>query len=441
MKLIISNPGRIREERSLSAEKKGSRPGPVLSLPDTPDSTDQSMLGFGAALTEAACIMLRRMDEDSRESLLREIYAPGEGNFSVGRICAGASDYAEQPYDFAPVPDDMEMRHFDASHDDEHILPVLRSARNYNPDLFLYASPWSPPGWMKTSGQAQGGWMRMKYINAYALYYLKFLLHYEKAGVRINGLTPQNEAETDQVSRMPACLWHPEFETAFALEMRRLLDENGFRDVKIWLLDHNFIMWRRPCFQMDDPAVKAACAGVAWHPYEGHPEMVSWFRSRHGECENHWTEGGVVPIDLTAIRKQYSMGDLAAGFIQVINAGCQSITVWNLALDGGGYPNIGPFNCRGTVEISRDGKTVKRSDEFYVLQHFSRYIKRGALRIVLEKLALPRNFEAAAFRNPDGSRVLLISNTETFDSDLLIRDGDRDIPVRVLRESVNTVLL
>jgi glucosylceramidase len=149
----------------------------------------------------------------------------------------------------------------------------------------------------------------------------------------------------------------------------------------------------------------------------------------------------VVPIELTAIRKKYSMGDLASGFLRVINSGCQSITVWNLALDPEGYPNVGPFNCRGTVEIGRDGKTVKRSDEFHVLQHFSRYIERGAKRIILDEIALPRNFEAAAFKNPDGSRVVLISNTDTWDSDLCIRDGDRDIPLHVLRESINTALL
>lgn len=439
MKLIITNPGRVREERPLSPEAAGKRPGPVFAVGD---STDQSMLGFGAALTESACILLGRMDTGEREALLEEIFSPEAGNFSVGRVCVGSSDYAETPYSFAPVPEDMEMRHFDASHDDEHILPILRSCRNYNPALFLYASPWSPPGWMKTSGQAQGGWMRHKYIDAYALYCLKFLQRYEQAGVRLNGLTPQNETETDQVSKMPACLWHPELEMRFALAMRNLLDAHGFQDLKVWLLDHNFIMWRRAIFQMDDPAVKAACAGIAWHPYEGHPEMVCWFRDRHPECENHWTEGGVVPIDLsTGFKKQYSIGDLAAGFIQVINAGCQSITVWNLALDGEGYPNIGPFNCRGTVEISRDGKRVRRSDEYYALLHFSRYVKRGAQRLVSERKAVPRNFEAAAFKNPDGGRVVLIANTENYDSDLTIRDGDRDIPVRVLRESVSTVFL
>jgi glucosylceramidase len=439
MKHIITNPGRIREERFLGSETASKRFGPVVAIQD---KTGQSMLGFGAALTESACLMLSRMEEGAREALLKEIFSPAEGNFSVGRICVGSSDYAETQYDFAPVPDDMGMDHFDASHDDIHILPILRSCRMYNPELYLYSSPWSPPGWMKTTGRAQGGWMRQKYIDTFALYYLKFLRHYEEAGVRVNGLTPQNETETDQVSKMPACLWHPEIEMEFALKMRKLLDENGFKDLKIWLLDHNFIMWRRAVFQMDDPEVKTACAGIAWHPYEGHPEMVSWFSEKHPECENHWTEGGVVPIDLgSGFAKKFSIGDIGAGFIQAINNGCQSITVWNLALDPAGYPNIGPFNCKGTIEIDKDGKSFRRTDEYYALLHFTRYIKRGARRLILEFKALPRNFEVAGFVNPDGGRVLIVANTERYDSDLIIRTQDKDIPLRILRESINTILL
>ena len=440
MKLIVTNPGMIHKERSLNYKTGDTDPGPLVILND---KTDQSMLGFGASLTEAACIVLNRMEQGAREALLKEVYSPSEGNFSVGRICVGSSDYAEDQYDFAPVIDDMEMKHFDASHDDLHILPVLRTCRKYNPDLFLFSSPWSPPGWMKTSAYALGGgWMRQKYIDAYALYYLKFLQHYEKAGVRINGLTAQNETETDQLGKMPACLWHPELEMQFAIKMRQLLDKNNFEDLKIWLMDHNLIMWRRALFQMNDPETKAACAGIAWHSYEGHPEMINWFRDKHPECENHWTEGHILPLDLqVGFSKKFSIGDISAGFIQAINNGCQSITVWNLALDPVGYPNIGFFNCEGTLEISRDGKTVNRSDEYHILLHFSRYIKRGARRIILEFKALPKNFEVSGFINPDGSRILLIANTNSFDSDLIICDREKNIPVRISRESINTLIL
>jgi glucosylceramidase len=436
MKILISNPGRILEERVL-APASGSR-GALVSLTG---KTDQTMLGFGAALTESACVLLRRMPEEKCMALLREIYAPEKGNFSVGRICVGSSDYAETPYDFAPVPDDMEMRHFDASHDDEAILPILKAIRNINPDLFLLASPWSPPGWMKTSGVLQGGWMRQKYIKAFALYYLKFLQHYKKAGLVLDALTVQNESETDQIGKMPACLWHPEFEMEAVLELRTLLDENGFSALKIWLMDHNFNMWRRACFQMDDPKVKQASAGIAWHPYEGYPQMVNWFRREHPECENHWTEGNVVPIDLvTGYNRTFSIGDMAAGFLQCLCNGIQSITLWNLALDPVGYPTIGPFACKGTVEIGKDGE-VRYSPEYYTLLHFSKFIKRGALRIELDAEDLPGNIEAAAFVNPDGGRVVIASNTNKFDSEFILRDGQRDFRVPLLRESVSTIVV
>jgi len=439
MKMIISNPGRLEEERELTIIPENQAKGASAAVTD---QRDQAMLGFGAALTDAACVMINRMPEPERNALLEEIYAPDKGNFSVGRVCVGSSDYAEVPYNFAPVADDLTMQYFDASHDDANILPVLRKARAYNPYLFLYSSPWSPPGWMKTSGQLQGGFIRQKYIKAYALYYLKFIQYYMKNGIRLNGLTPQNESETDQQSRMPACIWHPELEMEFALEMRKLLDENGFEDIKIWLMDHNFVMWRRAAFQMSDPDVRKACAGVAWHPYEGHPEMVGWFRRQYPDAENHWTEGDIVPIDFSAIgHMEKSMGKIAEGFLQSIAQGIQSITLWNLALDPKGYPNIGPFDCRGIFEISRDGKSVTPSMEYHVLRHFTKYVKRGARRVILEREAMPRNFSVEAFENPDGQIVAVISNTEKFDSDFNLCAGGKCIPLHILRQSVSTVLL
>ena len=439
MKIIISNSGRLQEERELTAILENQSYGASVLVTEL---RDQIMLGFGAALTDSSCILINKMPETERNALLEEIFAPDKGNFSVGRVCVGSSDYAAVPYHFAPVAEDTEMRHFDASHDDADILPVLRAAREYNPDLFLFSSPWSPPGWMKTSGQMQGGFMRQKYIKAYALYYLKFLQYYLKNGVRINGLTPQNESETDQVSRMPACIWHPELEMEFSLEMRKLLDENGFEDVKIWLMDHNFIMWRRAVFQMSNPDVRKACAGIAWHPYEGHPEMVDWFRREYPDAENHWTEGTVVPIDLSSIRNlDMSMGRLAEGFLQCIAHGIQSITLWNLALDSEGYPTIGPFDCRGVFEISRDGKSAVPSMEYHVMLHFTKYIKRGARRIILAPNAMPRNFSIEAFENPDGQIVAVVSNTEKHDSDFTLRVNGMCIPLHILRQSVNTIIL
>lgn len=438
MKIIITNPGRNLEERPVHCAQGPAR-GPVAVLTE---QLDQEILGFGAALTDSACVLINRLDDERRQALMEEIFSPEKANFSVARLCVGSSDYAEQVYDFAPVADDMKMEHFDASHDDKDILPVVKLARKYNPELFLFSSPWSPPGWMKTSHAMQGGWMREDYVEAYALYYLRFLQYYLKNGVRINALTPQNETETDQSSRMPACLWHPDIEMKFAKAMRRLLDENEFADVKIWLLDHNFIMWHHAAYEMDDPETKAACAGIAWHPYEGQPEQVTVFRKLHPECENHWTEGNMIPAHANPHGREFNrFANHGASFISALENGCQSITLWNLALDEAGYPNVGPFRCKGTVVINRDLSAIKLADDFWTLSHFSRYIKRGARRIVMDNTAVPANFKVAAFCNPDGGKVVVVANKEEFDCPLYLEVEGKLIETWILRESINTILL
>jgi O-Glycosyl hydrolase len=439
MKIIITNPGRTLEERSLKEIAKAEAVGPIAVITD---QRDQSMYGFGAALTEASCVLLNRLEEKKQEELLEEIYSPAKSNFSIARICVGSSDYAQLPYSFAPKADDMEMEYFDASHDSIDILPILQIVRAIHPDLYLFSSPWSPPGWMKTSGQLEGGFMRSEYIHTYALYYLKFLQYYRAFGITINALTPQNESETDQVSRMPACIWHPDMEMQFAKDLRSLLDKNGFEETKIWLMDHNFNMWGRASYEMDDPTTKASCAGIAWHPYEGYPEMMGWFRRRHPECENHWTEGEAINAILTKESMQnLTVASISHSFLQAINNGCQSITTWNLALDEAGYPNIGPFDCKGTIEISRDGSSIRRTPEYYALTHFAKYLQKGARRIILDKLDIPVYFDIAAFENPDHSMVVIVSNTNIYDSDLYLCINDHYFCARILRESVNTILL
>lgn len=441
MKMVTTNPGCTLEEREIHCVEQAR--GPIAKITE---ETDQEILGFGAALTDASCIMLNRLSPEDRKKLLHAVYSPEESNFSVTRLCVGSSDYAGVEYHFAPVPEDMNMEHFDASHDDKDIIPVVKEAMAENPDLYLFSSPWSPPGWMKSSKAMQGGWMLDKYLDAYALYYLKFLQYYLKNGIKIQALTPQNESETDQSSRMPACLWHPETEMKFAKKLRRLLDENEeFRDVKIWLIDHNFVMWHRAVFQMDDPETKAACAGIAWHPYEGYAEQVGYFRRQHPECENHWTEGKCIinmhGFSLNGPRPRLNLGQYGQSFISALQNGIQSITLWNLALDEFGYPNIGPFAARGAVEISRDSKRITPSEEYKALVHFSKYIQRGAKRLIVDTSAVPNNFAVAAFRNPDGTTVVTVSNTEEFDSGLNLEIDGKTVALWVLRESVNTVLL
>ena len=123
------------------------------------DSTRQfqPILGFGAALTDASCYLLNGMPAPSRHAFLREAFSPDGLNLNLGRCCIGSSDYSRSVYSYDDVPDDMNLDHFSLKHDEAYIVPTLREIQEINPSLFLLASPWSPPGWMKTYGTTAGG--------------------------------------------------------------------------------------------------------------------------------------------------------------------------------------------------------------------------------------------------------------------------------------------
>jgi glucosylceramidase len=148
---------------------------------------------------------------------MHDLFAPGEMALNMNRTCIGASDYSRTLYSFDDSPEpDPELKKFSIDHDKAYILPMLREARKLNPDMFLFSSPWSPPGWMKPNNSMLGGAMRKLSFGPYAEYFQKFLEGYKAEGVPIDAVTVQNETDAEQEGRMPACLWAQEQEMEFA---------------------------------------------------------------------------------------------------------------------------------------------------------------------------------------------------------------------------------
>ena len=171
-----------------------------------PGKRFQDVLGLGAAFTDAACYTFNRLEAAARESLFHELFHPAEMGLNLCRTCIGASDYSTEVFSYDEGDPDPEMKRCSIAHDQAYVLPMLREARKVNPELFLFSSPWSPPGWMKAGGSMLGGSMRQRYYGPYAQYFLKFLQSYAAEGVAIQAVTVQNEVDTDQDGRMPACL-------------------------------------------------------------------------------------------------------------------------------------------------------------------------------------------------------------------------------------------
>ncbi len=393
----------------------------------------QPMLGFGCAYTDAACFLLSGMQPSARQSFLEDTFSPRKMNLNVGRTSIGASDYSRDLYSYDDVADDIGMKHFSIAHDEAYILHVLREMRRLNPELFLLSTPWSPPGWMKTYGSMLGGWMTNKYLASYATYFERFLDAYGKAGVPINAVTSQNELETDQGGSMPATYWTPEIESDFIRDHLGPLLRKRSDATEIWLLDHNYNLWKRVRWQMQDPELQKYVSGVAWHGYLGTPDMMSRLHDTLPNLPFYWTEGGP---DYTDPKYAYDWTRWGGIFSSAIKNWCRCIITWNLILDEHGMPNIGPFSCGGLVTL-RAGTALEYSGQYWALRHFSQHVRRNAVRVASHSDASELNH--VAFQNPDQSSALVLTNTGDARTVTLVQDGWQ-ADVQVPANSMATVI-
>ena len=424
--------GKSRYESRPPVPWKGGAPGAnVIEL--NPAKKFQDMLGFGAAFTDGACYTFNRLDAPVREQLFHELFHPAEMGLNVCRTCMGSSDYSTEVFSYDEGEPDPEMKRFSIAHDQAYVLPILREARKQNPDLFLFSSPWSPPGWMKAGGSMLGGSMRQHNFAPYALYFVKFLQAYAAEGVPLQAVSIQNEVDTDQDGRMPACSWPQEYEMGFVKNHLGPALQKAGLSTKIWILDHNYNLWGRAVAELDDPDVHKYCNAVAFHAYVGTPEQMSKFHEVYPDAQIYWTEGGP---DYTSPDYGTDWAKWGHTFTQAIRNWSQSITGWNLALDEKGRPNIGPFPCGGLVTIDSQTKEITRSGQYWAFAHFSRNIRRGAKRF--ESSGSVQGVDHVAFENPGGQKVLVLTNSGDAKT-VTLQQASKVVELSIEADSVSTV--
>ena len=399
-----------------------------------PLKKQQPILGFGAALTDAACYMLNHIPEADRDKLLRELFDPKQMGFSVCRLAIGSSDYAKTMYSFDEGEPDPQLERFSIEHDHAYILPIVRRAREINPDLFLFASPWSPPGWMKDNNAMFGGTIRAHYLGAYANYFVKFLQAYQAEGVEVNAVSSQNEVDTDQDSRMPACLFPQEIEVRYVGENLGPALESAGLKTKIWLLDHNYNLWGRAIAELDEPEVSKYTKAIAWHGYIGKPEWVEKVLAAHPDAEMYWTEGGQ-HFDEEDYANCWSKW--SSKFTGILRNGMRCIIAWNMALDETGKPNIGPYKCAGLVTIHSQTNEVVRSGQFWAFAHYTRAMQRNA--VVIGSEGDVTNVQHVAAVNPDGQYAVVLTNSGKVPTTVQLRDGSSAVKVDLPADSVTTL--
>ncbi len=411
------------EDLSLRMARRTSPLGSVSAEPGAlrisadPGRTFQTMEGMGASLEHTTCSNLFRMSPSERERAIDLLVSPARGiGMNLMRVCMGTSDFAGEPwYSYADLPPgqtDPELRTFSVARDRAYVLPVLKQAKSRNPDLVFFASPWSPPGWMKTTGNMIGGELKPEWYPAYAQYFVRFVQSYAAEGIEISAVTVQNEPGVDRSTSKDPKWFYPSCHWTGAQERTFIRDHLGpaFRDAglntRIWCYDHNYNVERSPeSAGLDhprsilvDPAAAQFVAGVGFHHYEGEPSGMSRLHSEFPATPIHFTEGSVFSI--------WGAFDL----VERLRNWAVSYNAWVAILDEQGRPNNGPFPATKAI-LRLDSATgrVEPLFEYYNYGHFMKFIRRGAVRI--DSSPSTKDLSHVAFRNPGGDLVLVLANT------------------------------
>lgn len=398
-----------------------------------------SILGFGASMTDASCYLIHHLPKEKREELLTELFSPDKLALSIIRLNVGASDYATKAYNYDDVPEDVELKHFSIAHDEKWIIPCVQGACKNNPGTFIFGSPWSPPGWMKTSHSMCGGYMREKYLPVFADYLVKYLLEYRKRGIEIQALTMQNEPDIDQRGTMPQSLLHPDFEMELVGRLMPPRLEAAGLKTQLWLHDYNFRTWHKVLYMLSDPDVRKHVSAVAFHPYSGRPEMIQNILEQHPDIDIQLTEKGP---NLRKDSPESSILWWHRLISRTLNNGSRSFVGWNYALDENGMPNLGNFDCAGLVEIHSQTQEITPSVQYYAFRHYAPFIRRGA-KVIQASLNIPLadGVDCLIVRDPDKSLVIVAGNDSPSFTSVQFKYRGQFLKLHLPKHSLTTLRL
>jgi glucosylceramidase len=382
---------------------------PTITVDDS--TTYQEMVGFGAAITDAAAININRLDPERREALLRDLFDQGSGiGLSFTRLTIGASDFSPRHYSFDDMPRgqrDPGLTRFSIEPNRTDVLPVVQRALAINPQLKIMASPWSAPGWMKTSGSLITGTLWPNAYGIFAKYLVRYVDAYDSLGVPIYALTVQNEPHFEPSNYPGMRLDPPDRARLIGHDLGPLLARRPKAPLILdW--DHNWDEPTSPLRVLRDSVANRYIAGVAWHCYNGEVSAQGQVHDSFPAKDAYFTEcsGG----DWSPKFADNLVWNVRTLIIGATRNWAKGVLLWNLALDELHGPYTGGCaNCRGVVTINSQSGAVTRNVEYYALAHASRFVRPGARRIGSSTGVA--GLESVAFRNPDSSTVLIVVNT------------------------------
>jgi glucosylceramidase len=418
-----------------------------ISLFVDPDKTFQTFLGIGAALTDASAETFAKMSVEKQNEILQAFFNKEKGiGYTLARTNIHSCDFSSGSYTYVNEGDSL-LKSFSIDHDRAFRIPFIKKAiAAAGGKLLLYASPWSPPAFMKTNNNMlHGGKLKKEYDQSWANYYVKFIKAYEKEGIPIWGITIQNEPMATQ--RWESCIYTAEEERDFLKNyLGPTMHKNGLANKKIVVWDHNRdLMNHRAEVIFGDPEASKYAWGMGFHWYEtwsgGQPmfENVGIVNKSYPTKNLLFTEGTVENFNADGFQRWSNGERYGRSMINDFNNGTVGWTDWNILLDENGGPNhVGNF-CFAPIHANTKTDEIIYTPSYYYIGHFSKFIRPGAKRI--SAASSRSQLLCTAFKNVDGKLAIIVMNqsNEKIDYNLVI--GDKAAAIHIPPHAIQSLIL
>ncbi|MEC0130817.1 MULTISPECIES: glycoside hydrolase family 30 protein [Paenibacillus] len=424
---------------------------PLIFLPDTSgveseliniydDLEYQEIEGFGGALTESSAVTISKLSAAKQKEIIDAYFHPEHGiGYTLCRSHIQSCDFSLGNYAYVEEGD-AELRSFDISRDHESVIPLIKNAAAaVGEDFRLFSSPWSPPAFMKTNGQMNGGGaLKPEYREAWANMFVKYIEAYAAEGIDIWAVSVQNEAKA--VQRWDSCLYTAEEEKDFVRDyLGPALEQAGLGHVKVMIWDHNKErVYDRAKVAFEDQVASKYIWGICFHWYSGdHFEALSAVHDRFPDKKLFFSEGcqeGGVHLGSWNTGERYGHD-----IIGNLNNWMSSWTDWNIVLDEQGGPNHVGNYCDAPIIGDTKNDEITFESSFYYIGHFSKYIRPGAKRIGFSKYT--DKLETTAFRNPDGTIAVIVMNRTEQELPFTLRFHDELAENMIPAHAIQTLLI
>ncbi|WP_417860130.1 glycoside hydrolase family 30 protein [Winogradskyella sediminis] len=410
-----------------------------------PNKSFQSFIGIGGAITDASAEVFAKLSADKQNELLNAYYSEDGINYNIIRTSIHSSDFGSESFTYIEEGD-ADLNTFSIEADKKFRIPMIKRATGLiGDDLMFYASPWSPPAFMKTNkNMLQGGKLLPVYNQNWANYYVKFIEAYEAEGIPVWGVTLQNEPMATQ--RWESCIYTAEEERDFLKNyLGPTFEKAGLGDKNIVVWDHNRdLISHRANVIFEDPEASKYAWGIGFHWYEtwtggdAKYDNLGSINESFPDKNLLFTEGCQEKFDATAYQRWSNAERYGNSMINDFNHGTVGWTDWNILLDHTGGPNHVQNFCFAPIHADTRTNELIYTPTYYYIGHFSKFIQPGAKRI--STTTSRSTIESTSFQNPDGKIVTVVMNKTEAPIDYKLIVGTHEITYKILPHAIQSLI-